>query len=116
MTVVRKTERVFAQSEQNLLEAIADYASISLINARLFRALAHTADAAKAGEQRKAEELAQVQKELQSTMQVMGYPLELVVSGKMGALTDQQKQALETVQAGIKHLALLLNQQKTQPK
>jgi len=116
MTVVRKNERAFAQSEQNLLEAIADYASISLINARLFRALSHTAEAARAGEQRKTDELAQVQKELQSTMQVMGYPLELVLAGKMGALTDQQKQALETVQAGIKHLALLLGQQKNQPK
>ncbi len=112
MTVVRRNERAFAQSEQNLLEAIADYASISLINARLFRALSHTAEAARAGEQRKADELAQVQKELQSTMQVMGYPLELVLAGKLGALTDQQKQALETVQAGIKHLALLLAQQK----
>jgi DNA-binding response OmpR family regulator len=116
MTVARKAERAFSQGEQTLLEAIADYASISLINARLFRALSHNVEAARTGEQRKADELARVQKELQSTMQVMGYPLELVVSGKMGALTDQQKQALETVQAGVKHLALLLNQQKTQPK
>lgn len=116
LTVVRKAERAFSPGEQTILEAIADYASISLINARLFRALSQTAESARAGEQRKADELTQVQKELQSTIQVMGYPLELVISGKMGTLTEQQKQALETVQAGVKHLALLLNQQKTQPK
>lgn len=115
MTVVRKAERGFSAGEQTILEAIADYASISLINARLFRALSQNADAARAGEQRKAAELARVQKEIQSTIQVMRYPIELLASGKMGALTEQQAQALESVQAGVKHLAMLLNQQKTQP-
>ena len=116
MTVVRKAEWAFSQGEQTILEAIADYASISLINARLFRALSQTAEAARAGEQRKAAELAQVQKEIQSTIQVIGYPIELLASGKMGSLNEQQAQAMETVHAGVKHLALLLNQQKTQPK
>jgi len=116
MTVARKAERAFSQGEQTILEAIADYASISLINARLFRALSQTAEAARAGEQRKAAELAQVQKEIQSTIQVIGYPIELLASGKMGSLNEQQAQAMETVHAGVKHLALLLNQQKTQPK
>jgi DNA-binding response OmpR family regulator len=116
MTVVRKAERAFSAGEQTTLEAIADYASISLINARLFRALSQTADAARAGEQRKAAELARVQKEIQSTIQLMRYPIELLASGKMGALNEQQAQALQSVQAGVKHLALLLNQQNTQPK
>lgn len=116
MTVIRKAERPFTAGEQTILEAIADYASISLINASLFRALSQTAELAKAGEQRKADELAQVRKELQSTIQVIGYPLELLVAGKMGNLTEQQKQAIETVHAGVRHLALLLNQQKTQPR
>jgi len=116
MTVARKTERAFSQGEQTILEAIADYASISLINARLFRALSQTAESARAGELRKAAELAQVQKEIQSTIQLIGYPMELLVSGKMGALNEKQSQAMETVHAGVKHLAMLLNQQKTQPK
>lgn len=116
MTVVRKTERAFSQGEQTILEAIADYASISLVNARLFRALSQTAEAARAGELRKAAELAQVQKEIQSTIQLIGYPIELLVSGKMGALNEKQAQAMETVHAGVKHLAMLLNRSKTQPK
>ena len=37
MTVVRKLERPFSAGEQTILEAIADYASISLINASLFQ-------------------------------------------------------------------------------
>ncbi|PWH16261.1 MAG: hypothetical protein DDG60_04460 [Anaerolineae bacterium] len=116
MTVIRKAERPFSAGEQTILEAIADYASISLINASLFRALSQTAELAKAGEQRKTDELAQMRKELHSTIQVIGYPLELLVSGKMGNLTEQQKQAVETVHAGVRHLALILNQQKTQPR
>ncbi len=116
ITVVRRAERAFSPGEQNILEAIADYASISLINARLFRALSHNVEAARASEQRKADELAKVQKELRSTIQLIGYPMELVVSGKMGTLTEKQQQALETVQAGIKQLALMLNPQKTQSK
>ncbi|MCS6993883.1 MAG: response regulator [Anaerolineales bacterium] len=116
MTVVRKSERPFAAGEQTILEAIADYASISLINASLFRALSQTAELAKAGEQRKTDELARMRQELQSTIQVIGYPLELLVSGKMGSLNDQQKQAIETVHAGVRHLALILNEQKTQPR
>ncbi len=116
MTVARKAERAFLQGEQTILEAIADYASISLINARLFRALSQTAESARAGEQRKAAELEQVQKEIQSTIQVIGYPIELLASGKMGALNGQQAQAIETIHAGVKHLALLLSQQKMKPK
>jgi hypothetical protein len=116
MTVVRKTDKQFAQSEQTLLEAIADYASISLVNTRLFRALAHSAEAAQAGEQSKNTELLHLRKEIQSTVQVTMYPLELLLGEKMGTLTDAQKQALGTIQAGMKHLYLLLSEQKTQPR
>jgi len=37
--VARTTKRPFSEREQAMLEAVADYASISLVNARLFRAL-----------------------------------------------------------------------------
>lgn len=39
LTVVRRESRSFSPSNQALLEAVADYASISMVNARLFRAL-----------------------------------------------------------------------------
>ncbi len=50
LIVVRKKERPFDRAEQTLLEAVADYASISLVNARLFRALEQAAESAKSGE------------------------------------------------------------------
>jgi len=39
LVMMRKQPQPFSTSEQHLLEAVADYASISLVNARLFRAL-----------------------------------------------------------------------------
>ena len=39
LVVMRKKAEPFVESEQHLLEAVADYASISLINARLFQAI-----------------------------------------------------------------------------
>lgn len=39
ISLMRKKEKHFDASEQSLAEAVADYASISLINSRLFRAL-----------------------------------------------------------------------------
>ncbi len=39
IAVARESERPFTEREQAMLEAVADYASISLVNARLFQAL-----------------------------------------------------------------------------
>jgi DNA-binding response OmpR family regulator len=116
MVVVRKIDRPFGQGEQHLLEAIADYASISLVNSRLFRALAQTAEAAQAGERRKNEMLESIRQESQSVLQSAMYPLEVVLGEKMGSLTEEQKQALFTTQKSLKRLAFLMNQQTTQPK
>lgn len=116
MTVVRKAERPFGQNEQTLLEAIADYASISLVNTRLFRALAQTAEAAQAGEQSKNDELLTLRKSVQSTVQGISYPLQLLLDDKMGSLNNQQKQALANMQVGLRQLLFLINPQKTQPR
>ncbi len=45
LVVMRKHAQPFTESEQHLLEAAADYASISLVNARLFRAIEARAQA-----------------------------------------------------------------------
>ena len=45
LVVMRKQSQPFTESEQHLLEAVADYASISLVNARLFRAIEARAQA-----------------------------------------------------------------------
>jgi two-component system NtrC family sensor kinase len=40
LSVMRREEKAFSASDQKMLEAVADYAAISLVNAQLFRALA----------------------------------------------------------------------------
>ncbi len=45
LVVMRKQSQAFTESEQHLLEAVADYASISLVNSRLFRAIEARAQA-----------------------------------------------------------------------
>ena len=116
LTVVRKAERPFGESERTLSGAIADYASISMVNARLFRAVAQSAESARAGEKRKNELLQIVRQEIQTSLTTALYPLDLMLAGKMGSLTTEQKQALGTTQTSLKRLITLVSQQITQPK
>ena len=44
ISVVREKPHPFSEANQRMLQAVADYASISLVNARLFQALAGRAD------------------------------------------------------------------------
>jgi DNA-binding response OmpR family regulator len=107
LVVVRKADVVFERNMQMLLEAVADYASVSLVNARLFRALQESADAAQAGEKSKLEQLQALQQEIQSLILPLTYPIDLLLAGKMGTLTDEQQQALESIQLAV-HRALQL--------
>jgi DNA-binding response OmpR family regulator len=104
LVVVRKSDRAFENTMQSVLGAVADYASISLVNARLFRAVQKSADAAQAGEKKKVEQL----QELQSLLQSITYPIDLLLSGKMGRLTTEQQQALETAQSSLDRAAQLV--------
>ncbi|GAB4481208.1 MAG: hypothetical protein OHK0031_02900 [Anaerolineales bacterium] len=115
LTVARREERPFDAEQQSLLEAIADYASISLVNTRLFRALAESAEAAQAGERRKNEALQSLRRGAQAQAQAASYPLEALLSEKAGSLTLEQKQALSAAQEALKKLNFLLIQQTTQP-
>jgi len=116
LTVVRKSEKPFGSSEHTLSEAIADYASISLVNARLFRALAQNVETARQGEKHKNELLQHMRQEIQSNLTTALYPLDLMLEEKMGALSSTQKRALETTQTALKRLITKVSQQNTQPK
>ena len=116
LTVVRKADRPFGDSEHTLSSAIADYASISMVNARLFRALAQNVDAAQAAAKHKNDMLQIVRQEVQSTLTTALYPIDLILGEKMGSLTPEQKQALSSAQTALKKLVMHVNQQITQPK
>jgi GAF domain-containing protein len=105
LIVVRKESRAFQQVEQILLEAVADYASISLINARLFRALEQTAETARAGEKRQNAMLQSLRETVQTELKTAAYPIELLLTEKSGPLTQDQRQALETARAALKRLS-----------
>jgi len=115
LVMARKADRPFEQSTQSLLEALADYASISLINAQLFRALASSADAAQKGEKRRYDRYEGLRKELQEKIQTAQYPLQLLLSDQMGPLTADQRQALTTVRVALDRLSLLAGQEATKP-
>ena len=116
LTVVRKADRPFGESEHTLSSAISDYASISMVNARLFRALAQNVDAAQAAAKQKNDMLQVVRQEVHSTLTTALYPIDLMLSEKMGPLSAEQRQALGSAQTSLKKLVMQVNQQITQPK
>jgi GAF domain-containing protein len=107
LVVVRKADRAFEGTVQSLLEAVADYASISLVNTHLFRALQEGADNAHAGEKKKGEQLQELQQEILSVLQSATYPIDLILTGKIGKLSSEQKKALETAQLSLKRAVQL---------
>ena len=98
---VRKKDRELTRETQVLLEAMADYASISRVNARLFRALAQTAESARAGEKQRYAALEAVRNTVQGELQAASYPLNLVLTEMPGALNAEQRKALESVQSAL---------------
>jgi DNA-binding response OmpR family regulator len=111
--VVRKDSRPFEKMEQTLLETVSDYVSISLLNARLFQALNNSVHSSKEGEKRQNALLESVRssiaEELQSTVQ----PIDLLLSGKLGSLTEAQRQTLQTARVALQRLTRAV--EKTTP-
>lgn len=102
---VRKSNREIARETQILLEAMADYASISLVNARLFRALAQTTDNARANEKHHQAVMESARDTLHGELQAATYPLNLVLTEMPGSLNAEQKKALESVQAALNRIS-----------
>jgi len=101
LLVVRKSELAFGKGEQNLLEAIADFASISLVNARLFQALERTAESARKSEQQRLSVITSLRDAVRPAFNT----IELLLSDKLGKLTDKQRKAVENVQQGFERLS-----------
>jgi len=113
LVVVRKEARPFEKMEQVLLEAVSDFASISMVNARLFQALNSlnsSSQAALEGQKRLESVRNSVAEELRSAL----YPIELLLNGKAGNLTDIQRQALQSTRTALQRLAR--SSEKTMPR
>lgn len=105
LIVVRKEERPFGQVEQTLLEAVSDYISVSLVNARLFRALNSSAQAATKGEKRQNALLETLRNSTMEELRSATDPIELLLTGNVGALTYEQQQALLSARNALQRLA-----------
>lgn len=105
LILVRQTELPFGKTEESLLEAIGDYASISLVNERLFRALRQSAEISRASEKRQNQILDVLRETLEEETKAANFSLELLAENKLGSLNAEQRQALGTAQAALKRLS-----------
>jgi hypothetical protein len=83
-----------------------------LINARLFRALAHAtlhADAAKIGEKHKNELLERMRQIIHSNLITATNPLEGLLADKMGSLTSEQKEVVKSTYTILKRLLAMVS-------
>ncbi|HNT23717.1 MAG TPA: ATP-binding protein [Anaerolineales bacterium] len=109
LVVTRKEAHPFSNSQQALLEAVADYASISLVNARLFKALEErvntlqqSADNAQVGERIKDEVLQQIREELSAPLLVIKGNADMLLGKEMGKLNTEQTNAVNVIQEKLK--------------
>jgi GAF domain-containing protein len=105
LVVVRRENRPFEKTEQALLEAVADYASISLVNARLFRALNNTIQASRAGEKRQNALLESMRSSMTEDLKAATYPIDLLLTEMTGNLSEHQREALRTARAALQRMA-----------
>ena len=111
--VVRKDARPFEKMEQTLLEAISDYVSISLLNARLFQALNSSVHSSKEGEKQQNALLESVRNSIGEELRAAVQPIDLLLAEKLGSITESQHQALRTARVALQRLARAV--EKTTP-
>lgn len=104
LIVVRKEAQPFTKTEQTLLEAVADYASISLVNARLFKVLNDTVQSARESERRQNAMVEAVRSSVSEELKTALYPVEVLLAGRSGLLSEEQKQALQTTRSALESL------------
>jgi DNA-binding response OmpR family regulator len=105
LVVVRKEARAFTRTEQTLLEAVSDYASISLVNSRLFRALHESTQSAREVQKRQSAVLENIRSSIAEELLAAIHPIDLLLTEMPGALTKDQKQALQTARAALQRLS-----------
>jgi len=115
LVVARKEPKPFGPSNQALLQAVADYASISLVNARLFRALEEraqsyqkSAEAAQVREQVILETVNQTRQELTAPLTTARETLGALLVGEDSRLNATQKALLRSASEKLSQALQLL--------
>lgn len=111
LVVIRKAPLPFGPNNQALLEAVADYASISLVNARLFKALeerAHTLEqavkSAQISERIMNEIIRSASHEMQALLEIAIGQVNLLLGEQRRNLSGEQTKALRIAQENLKYL------------
>ena len=111
LVVVRKSSQPFSPSNQTLLEAVADYASISLMNARLFRAIEERArilqqavENAQNNERSSSEQIDKFRDELIEPLSDAAQTLSAFVASEQARLNASQKEVLRSVQEKLEQM------------
>jgi DNA-binding response OmpR family regulator len=104
LTVLRKADQPFEHLEQTLLETLAEFAAPALVNARKFTSVEQTAKLATQGAQQQNTRLEDMREHLRSELKTALPALESLLND--GAqLSNQQRQALESVQTALQNLS-----------
>ena len=113
LVVVRKAPNPFSPSNRTLLEAVADYASISLVNASLFKAieeraksLQQAAEESQASERKKDKMIKSLQKDLSRPLQSAIKSVDSLLVGENSRLNATQK---EVMRAALSKLQVVSN-------
>ncbi len=111
LVVVREQAKPFLASNEAMLEAVADYASISLVNARLFKAvdsrarsLQEAAAASRQSKNMKADVLRHVTSKLQNPLNEIDQQVAKFMAGNPETLPQKNKAALEEIQANLEQM------------
>lgn len=115
LVLVREKPIPFSRSTQKLLEAVSDYASISLVNVRLFAALEEKAhslkqavDIARNSEQVKTDMLQNISHELEPPLESIQKSLRVLEKNTTRALKKRGQKALATMQKDISEISQIL--------
>jgi signal transduction histidine kinase/DNA-binding response OmpR family regulator len=116
LVTLRKQPLPFTESEQHVLQAVADYASISLVNSHLFRAIEERARAqqllaenALAADKISTEILQKAQQELQAPIEIAQLALNSLSKDPTARWSPAQRKQLFTIQEQLDALCAVMN-------
>ncbi|MCI0518951.1 MAG: response regulator [Chloroflexi bacterium] len=116
LTVLRKRAAPFSPNLQALMSTVSDYASMSIVNARLFKALEERArtlqqavEQAQAGAQAKDEMLAKFRGELDTPLAAAQKTLTSLLVGEDARLNAVQKNLLRSIQDQLRRMNQVLD-------
>ncbi len=102
LIIARKADTEISKASLVLLEAVADYAAISLVNARLFHAVETNMEMARAGEKSRMAALDAARNAIRQEIQTSMFPLNSLLGDS--TLSEPHRQALQTIHTSLMRL------------